>query len=99
MNFVKVAFKTKRVVSVGCARRLSIIGFGAAIADRAATVVAVGELRFTSPASVSVPVLTDQRSTPHCAKARVGRNTKASAMKINDCQTNRFIAILLNMPD
>ncbi|HYL97349.1 MAG TPA: hypothetical protein VEZ90_00215 [Blastocatellia bacterium] len=55
---------TQTVVSVGCTRLFAGIGFGAAGLLRFAIVVGVGELSWINPASASVPVLTDHRSTP-----------------------------------
>src|SRR5215472_6378048 len=59
---------THTVVSAGLTRLFVGIGLGVVKARMFATVVLVGALRLTVPASGSVPVLTDQRSTPHCAR-------------------------------
>src|SRR5438034_4001514 len=55
------------VVSVGCTRLFNGIGRGAGRPARLAIVVVVVLERLTSCASGSVPVFTDQRSTPHVA--------------------------------
>ena len=47
-----------------------------------AMVVLVEEFRFTNPASASVPVFTDQRSTPHCARIKVGAETAIRTIAI-----------------
>src|SRR5215831_19610119 len=59
---------THTVVSAGLTRLFVGIGLGVVKARMFATVVLVGAWRLTMPASGSVPVLTDQRSTPHCAR-------------------------------
>src|SRR5437588_7220473 len=64
---VMVALITQTVVSAGETRLFAGTGLGAVKARMLAMVVAVEEFRFTRPTSASVPVLTDQRSTPHCA--------------------------------
>src|SRR6476620_3414377 len=58
---------THCVVSHGDTRLLAGMGLGAAGVRNAAMVVLVEEFRLTRPASGSVPVFTDQRSTPHWA--------------------------------
>jgi hypothetical protein len=55
------------VVSVGLTRLFNGIGRGAGSALRLAIVVVVVLERLIRLASGSVPVLTDQRSTPHVA--------------------------------
>jgi hypothetical protein len=64
---VSVAVTLKTVVSVGRTRLLSGMGLGAGRAARLAIVVVVVLERLMRPASGSVPVFTDQRSTPHAA--------------------------------
>src|SRR6478609_2003008 len=49
------------------------MGLGAAGARNAAIVVLVDEFRLTRLTSASVPVFTDQRSTPHWANNEEGR--------------------------
>ncbi len=67
MKSVRVALMTQSVVSAGATRLFAGMGFGAVNARMFVMVVFVGALRLTKCASGSVPVLTDQRSTPHCA--------------------------------
>lgn len=59
------------VVSVGWTRLFGGIGLGADRLVRLAIVVVVVDARLMRIASGSVPVLTDQRSTPHVAAATV----------------------------
>ena len=73
-----MAFKTQSVVSVGCTRWLSGSTPGAEIPDRLEMVLLTGVLRLINPASWSVPVLTDQRSTPHWAKVGGGNRNKTN---------------------
>jgi hypothetical protein len=54
------------------------IGFGAVNARIDAIVVLVEEFRLTMPASGSVPVFTDQRSTPHCENKVEGKARTAA---------------------
>src|SRR5256885_1261173 len=49
-------------------RLLTGMGLGVGQLRIVAIVVDADEPRLTKPLSASVPVLTDQRSTPHCAK-------------------------------
>ena len=64
---------THCVVSAGAIRTLSGgVGLGDGNARSAAMVVGVAELRFTEPMLVSVPVLTDQRSTPQLCGTGLG---------------------------
>jgi hypothetical protein len=57
------------------------IGLGAVQLRIVAMVVLVVDARFTSPASGSVPVFTDQRSTPHCARRSVARERDNTASR------------------
>ena len=66
---VSVALMTNTVVSVGCTRLFAGSEPGAVSARILAIVVEVETDVLTSATSASVPVLTDQRSTPHCAQA------------------------------
>jgi hypothetical protein len=68
---VSLAVMLKTVVSVGLTRLFKGIGLGAGDADRLAIVVVVTLERFMRLASGSVPVFTDQRSTPHVAATTV----------------------------
>src|SRR5215475_4154715 len=70
---------THSVVSAGETRLLAGIGLGAGRARMELMVVLVEEFRFTRPASGSVPVLTDQRSTPHCANSAEGTTRRITA--------------------
>src|SRR6185312_7637256 len=72
---VKVALITQIVVSVGATRLFDGIGLGAGAARMEVIVVLLEELRLTLLASGSVPVFTDQRSTPHCAHTEAGIHT------------------------
>src|SRR5207302_4723516 len=56
-------------------------------------VCAVDEERFTSPTSASVPVLTDHRSTPHCARIGDGSETN-DRMKRRGPANLRMISVL-----
>src|SRR5437016_3097056 len=69
---------THWVVSVGDTRLFAGIGLGVAGARKATIVVLVEELRFTFALSASVPVLTDQRSTPHCANRVEGASKRTT---------------------
>lgn len=71
---------THSVVSGPVIRLLAGMGLGAVKARIAVMVVLVGALRFTLLTSASVPVLTDQRSTPHCANSDEG-TTRSSTTK------------------
>ena len=64
-------------VSVGETRLFDGIGLGAVRERRLAMVVEEEELRLIAPAPESVPVLTDQRSTPHWAES-VSRPTRTT---------------------
>jgi len=64
---------TQTVVSIGATRLFAGIGFGAVAALSVVMVVLVDEFRLTRLTSASVPVFTDQRSTPHCANNEEGR--------------------------
>ena len=55
---------THWVVSPGATRLFAGVGSGDGSECKAAIDVGVAELRFTKPTSASVPVFTDQRSTP-----------------------------------
>jgi len=70
---------THCVFSVGATRLLDGMGLGAGTARREAMVVLVEEFRLTKPASGSVPVFTDQRSTPHCAYNAEGTTRRITA--------------------
>src|ERR1051326_405089 len=70
---------THCVVSVGETRLLDGIGLGAGTARIEAMVVLVEEFRLTRPESGSVPVFTDQRSTPHCANNADGTTRRITA--------------------
>src|SRR5215471_12183172 len=73
---------THTVVSAGDTRLFGGIGFCVVKARIEAIVVLVEELRFTMPASGSVPVFTDSRSTPHCAiKVEGNARTPATTSK------------------
>src|SRR5215510_7981933 len=87
---------THTVVSAGETRLFAGIGLGAVNARMAAMVVLVEEFRFTSPASGSVPVLTDQRSTPHCDQIGVEERMKPAARASN---SRRRIRSIGNSPD
>jgi hypothetical protein len=78
---VNVALITQTVVSVGDTRLLEGIGLGAGTARKEAMVVGEEEARLTLPASGSVPVFTDQRSTPHCDNNDVGATSTATARR------------------
>src|SRR5437762_11625609 len=82
---------TKTVFSVTEARLFSGSDAGAAICMRSATVVAVVELRLTFEASASVPVFTDQRSTPHCAHARL--QSISTIRETNNKQDSGFMML------
>src|SRR5258706_14901058 len=56
-------------------------------------VCAVDEEMFTNPTSASVPVLTDQRSTPHCARIGEGSETN-DRMKTRGPANLRMISVL-----
>src|SRR5258707_1526523 len=87
---------TQTVVSVGCTRLFAGIGLGAGSAVMLLIGVAVLELRFTNPASGSVPVFTDQRSTPHCPNAveAIAIRTKATATSGRILSERLFMALL-----
>src|SRR6267154_4542378 len=70
---------TQSVVSAGDTRLLAGIGLGAVNARIELMVVLVEEFRLTSPTSASVPVFTDQRSTPHWANSDVGTTSRSTA--------------------
>lgn len=70
---------THRVVSAGDTRLFAGMGLGVGKARIFAIVVFIGALRLTKPASASVPVFTDQRSTPHCARRLEGRTSTRAA--------------------
>src|SRR2546423_11615595 len=86
------------VVSVGATRPLSGSVFGVTMDVRLAIVVEVGKARLTRFAFGSVPVLTDQRSTPHCAKS-VCANTSSASAAVNENKSVRFIAVDLTLED
>src|SRR5215471_13489835 len=69
---------TQTVVSGPATRLFAGIGFGAVNARIDAIVVLVEEFRLTMPASGSVPVFTDQRSTPHCENKVEGKARTAA---------------------
>src|SRR5215831_9030109 len=86
---------THTVVSVGCTRLLDGIGLGAVRLLRLAMVVAVVELVLTNPASGSVPVFTDHRSTPH-ARPGARRNwPREAAVTIADRRQRHFLSIVI----
>src|SRR3984893_17658661 len=72
---------THCVVSAGLTRLLAGMGLGADQLRIVTMVVLVVDARFTSPASGSVPVFTDQRSTPHWARSSVARETDNTASR------------------
>jgi len=74
-----VALITQTVVSSGDIRLLDGIVLGAGKARMEVMVVLVVEFRLTRPTSASVPVFTDQRSTPHWAKSVVGITSRSTA--------------------
>jgi hypothetical protein len=95
---VSVAVTTQSVVSVGETRLLAGMGLGAGAARKEVMVVAVGAFRLTKPASGSVPVLTDQRSTPHCANilpGRTRRRKRATTVSGSIRAECLFIALLI----
>src|SRR5882762_1437867 len=67
---------THSVVSAGDTRLFAGMGLGVGKPRIFAIVVFIGALRLTMPASASVPVFTDQRSTPHCARRLEGRTSR-----------------------
>src|SRR2546423_4353766 len=80
------------VVAVGRTRLFVVIGLGAGSAVRLAIVVGVAAPRLIEPASGSVPVFTDQRSTPHVAAVAskpgaIGRKAAASASERRTART------------
>ena len=74
---MSVADSLYTVVSVGFTRLFAGSEDGAGNASREAIVVAVVESRLINPASASVPVLTDQRSTPQLPVVERGRTTSS----------------------
>jgi hypothetical protein len=92
---VRVALITQTVVSVGATRLLAGMGLGAGIALIVAMVVFADELTLTWLTSASVPVLTDQRSTPHCANNEDEVVTRSTA---NSNQTRRVFLIFVLAP-
>src|SRR2546423_4762217 len=89
------------VVSVGATRPLSGSVFGVTMDVRLAIVVEVGKARLTRFAFGSVPVLTDQRSTPHCAKSVCANASSANATVSENnsvrlwCPNLRFFSVSL----
>src|SRR5215467_8509423 len=82
---------TQTVVSAGATRLFAGIGLGVAKARIEAIVVLVEEFRLTMPESASVPVFTDQRSTPHCAiKVEGNARTTATTSKKKRRKFTRF---------
>src|SRR5229473_3096227 len=74
------------VASVGKTRLFAGSELGAARLRSDAIVVAVDVPRFTCETSASVPVLTDHRSTPHCAKMG-GAASEAMTKRTSGTQT------------
>src|SRR6267378_2181239 len=72
---------THSVVSAGETRLFAGMGLGVGKARIFAIVVFIGALRLTIPASASVPVFTDQRSTPHCARRLEGRTARVATTR------------------
>src|ERR1700730_18996545 len=70
---------THCVVSAGLTRLLAGIGLGAVKPRIVTMVVLLVDARFTSPASGSVPVFTDQRSTPHWARRSIAEEREHTA--------------------
>jgi hypothetical protein len=64
-----MAVMLNTVVSVGRTRLFAGMGLGAGKLVRLVIEVGVVDERLIRPASPSVPVFTDQRSTPHCVAA------------------------------
>ncbi|MGH9762692.1 MAG: hypothetical protein ACREAC_17865 [Blastocatellia bacterium] len=95
MNNVKVALITHTVVSVGCTLLLEGIGFGAARLLRLAIVVGLVEFIVINPASASVPVLTDHRSTPHAIAGEWNNGAKEAAITMANIRQDNFLSIAL----
>src|ERR1700682_6163039 len=89
---------THSVVSAGDTRLFAGIGLGVANARMLVIVVFMGALRLTRPASASVPVFTDQRSTPHCARRLEGRTRRVVATTRNSRRRKRSIISELLRP-
>src|SRR5258708_14157027 len=82
---------THSVVSAGATRLFAGMGFGVANARMLVIVGFMGALRLTRPESASVPVFTDQRSTPHCARRLEGTARRVVATARSSRRRERSI--------
>src|SRR5258708_4214819 len=89
---------TQSVVSAGATPLFAGMGFGVADAPMLVIVVFMGALRLTRPESASVPVFTDQRSTPHCARRLEGTTRRVVATTRSSRRRKRSIISELLRP-
>src|SRR5437667_3840791 len=86
---------THTVVSVGETLLFAGIGLGTVSARIAAIVVFCGAFRFTRCASGSVPVFTDQRSTPQANAARRGK--RVTKILVSKALEKHFLSMTRNL--